>query len=67
MDILLAPFKLIWKLVAGILELTGRLVAGIIGFVLLVVGVVISATGIGACIGVPIAIFGGLLIVRGLF
>ena len=36
MDILLAPFKLIWKLVAGILEITGRLVAGIIGFVLLV-------------------------------
>ncbi len=67
MNILLAPFRLLWALLAGILNLTGRAVALILGLVLLIVGVVLSATGLLACIGVPLAIFGGLLIIRGLF
>jgi hypothetical protein len=67
MDILLAPFRLLWNLLAGILNLTGRVVALIIGLVLLVGGVLLSATGILACLGVPLGIFGGLLIIRGLF
>ena len=67
MNLLLAPFRLIWNLLAGILNLTGRVVALILGLVLLIIGVVLSATGLLACIGVPVAIFGGLLIIRGLF
>ncbi len=67
MDIILAPFRWLWQLLAGILNLTGRTVALVLGLALLVVGLVLSATGILACIGVPLAIFGFLLIVRGLF
>ena len=67
MDILLAPFRWLWQLLAGILNLTGRVVALILGIVLLIIGVLLSATGIGACIGVPLGIFGFLLLVRGLF
>ncbi|HPV08684.1 MAG TPA: hypothetical protein PK801_07170 [Aggregatilineales bacterium] len=52
---------------AFILEMTGRLVGIILGAVLLIAGVVISLTVIGAIVGVPIAILGLLLIVRGLF
>jgi hypothetical protein len=61
------PFWLIWRLVIGIVELTGRLVGAILGLVLMIVGVVVSLTIIGAVIGVPLIIFGFLLIIRSLF
>lgn len=64
---LLWPFVAIWRLVAWIIEVTGRLVAIILGGVLILVGVVVSLTVIGAVIGVPLAIFGLLLVLRGLF
>ena len=61
------PFVAIWRLLTLILELTGRLVAIILGCVLMIVGVIVSLTVIGAIVGVPIAIFGFLLVMRGLF
>jgi hypothetical protein len=61
------PFVAIWKLVAGIVALTGRLVAVILGLVLMIVGVVVSLTVVGAIVGVPLAIVGLLLVLRGLF
>ena len=61
------PFVAIWKLLAVIVELTGRLVAMILGFVLMVVGVIVSLTVIGAIIGVPLAIVGLLLFLKGIF
>jgi hypothetical protein len=67
MEIILWPFKLIWQLLSGILQLTGRLVAVVLGLVVLIVGAVLSATGLGACIGIPLMAFGALLIARGLF
>jgi hypothetical protein len=57
----------IWRLVAWIIETTGRLVAIILGGVFILVGVLVSLTLIGAVIGIPLAIFGLLLILRGLF
>jgi hypothetical protein len=53
--------------VAGIVELTGRLVAVILGLVLMIVGVVLSATIVGAIVGVPMIVVGFLLTLRGLF
>jgi len=38
------PFAAIWKLLAVIVELTGRLVAMILGIVLIIVGVLVSLT-----------------------
>lgn len=64
---LLWPFVAVWRLLAVILDLTGRLVGLVVGFVLLVVGVVISLTVIGAVVGVPLAFLGVMLILRGLF
>jgi hypothetical protein len=61
------PFVAIWKLLATIVEMTGRLLAMILGIVLMLVGVLISLTVIGAIIGIPLAIVGFLLFVRGIF
>ena len=61
------PFWALWKLVAGIVTATGRLVAVIVGLVFLIVGVVLTVTVVGAIVGIPFIIFGLLLMVRGLF
>ena len=61
------PFATIWKLLAVIVELTGRLVAMILGIVLIIVGVLLSLTIVGAIVGVPLAIVGLLLFLKGIF
>lgn len=61
------PFAAIWKLLAVIVEMTGRFVAMVLGIVLLIVGVIVSLTIIGAIVGVPLAIIGLLLFFRGMF
>ena len=64
---LLWPFWAIWKLVIGIVAVTGRLVAVILGLVLMIAGVLVSLTIVGLIIGVPLFLFGLLLVFRGLF
>jgi hypothetical protein len=64
---LLWPFWAIGQLVRTILELTGRLVGVVLGFVFVVLGIVLSLTVIGAILGIPLAGLGVLLIIRGLF
>jgi hypothetical protein len=61
------PFAAIWKLLAVIVELTGRFVAMVLGVVFIIVGVIVSLTIVGAIIGVPLAIIGLLLLFRGMF
>lgn len=61
------PFAAIWKLLAVIVELTGRLVAMILGIVLMIVGGLVSLTIVGAIVGVPLAIIGLLLFLKGIF
>src|ERR1044071_2604770 len=61
------PFAAIWKLLAVIVEMTGRLVALILGIVLMIVGMLVSLTIVGAIVGVPLAIVGLLLFVKGIF
>ncbi len=63
----LQPFAALWKLITGILGLTGRLVAGIVGMVFIVLGVILCITVIGAIVGVPLVIIGVLLVIRSLF
>jgi hypothetical protein len=60
------PFRLVWHLVWFILGLTGRLVAGILGAVLILAGVIVSLTVVGLIVGIPLIIFGVLLIVASL-
>ena len=61
------PFAAIWKLLAVIVEMTGRFVAMVLGIVLILVGFIVSLTIIGAIVGVPLAIIGLLLLLRGIF
>ena len=64
---LLAPFVALWRLVSFIFELTGRLVAVVLGVVLMILGVLLTLTVVGAVIGIPLIVFGFLLMLRGLF
>ena len=64
---LLWPFYALWMLIAGIIRLTGRLVAVILGLVFLIVGGILTVTVIGSILGIPLMIFGFLVIVRGFF
>lgn len=61
------PFWAVWWLVTFILQMTGRLLAVILGLVILILGLLVSVTVIGAIVGIPLAILGLLLILRGLF
>jgi len=61
------PFVALWKLLAVIVEMTGRFVAMVLGIVFIIVGIIISLTIVGAIVGVPLAIIGLLLLLRGMF
>jgi hypothetical protein len=61
------PFVALWRLVTGIIQLTGRLLAIVLGVALMIIGVVVTVTVVGAVIGIPLIIFGFLLVIRGLF
>ena len=61
------PFVAIWDLITWILQLTGRLVAAILGLVFMIVGAILTVTVIGAVVGIPLIIFGFALMVRSIF
>jgi hypothetical protein len=61
------PFAALWKLIAVIVEMTGRFVAMVLGVVFIIVGVIVSLTIVGAIIGIPLTIIGLLLLFRGIF
>jgi hypothetical protein len=60
------PVVALWRLLAGIVTLTGRFVAIVIGMVLIFAGLLVSLTIVGAIVGIPLALVGVLLVVRGL-
>ena len=59
----LAPFRLLGFL----LKMAGRLVLIVVGFLIMIAGVIVSFTVIGACIGIPLILLGVFLVMRGLF
>ena len=61
------PFVALWRLIATIVGLTGRFVAMVLGLVFIIVGVIVSLTVVGAIIGIPMAIIGLLLFLKGIF
>ncbi len=61
------PFVALWNLLELILRLTGRLVAAILGLVLMIAGAVLCVTIIGTVIGIPLIAFGFAMMVRGFF
>jgi len=64
---ILWPVIALWRLLASIIELTGRFVVILLGTVLIFAGLLVSLTIVGAIVGIPLMLFGGLLVVRGLF
>ncbi len=65
--VLLWPFYALWRLVISIIALTGRLVGAILGLALMIVGVVLCLTIVGAIVGIPLILFAGILMVRSIF
>jgi hypothetical protein len=65
--ILLWPFYAIWRLLTLILNLIGRVISALVGIALMVGGVAITLSVVGAPIGIPLASLGFLLLVRALF
>jgi hypothetical protein len=61
------PFVALWDLITWILKLTGRLVAAVLGLVLMIVGVILTVTVVGAVVGIPLIIFGFVLMIRSIF
>lgn len=61
------PFAALWKLLAVIVEMTGRFVAMVLGVVFIIVGIIVSLTIVGAIVGIPLAMVGLLLLLRGMF
>lgn len=66
-SIIFWPFIALWNLVEFILKATGRLVSVIIGLILLAVGIALCFTVVGAIAGIPLAIVGFTMIIRGFF
>jgi hypothetical protein len=64
---ILWPFVALWNLLSFILELTGRVVAALLGLALMVAGVALTVTILGAPVGIPLIVLGFLLMVRSLF
>lgn len=65
--LILWPFWAVWRLLEIILGLTGRLIAAVLGLVFMIVGLVLTITILAAPVGIPMIIFGFLLILRGFF
>ena len=61
------PFVAIWNLLALVLNITGRVLAGILGVGLMIIGIALTMTVAGAPVGIPFAILGFLLIIRSIF
>lgn len=61
------PFTALWNLLALLLGITGRVMAGILGIGLMIMGIALIMSPSGAPIGIPFSIFGFLLMLRSLF
>jgi len=65
--VLLWPFYAVWRLLTFILTVIGRLVCAFLGIGLMVMGVAITLSIVGAPLGIPLASLGFLLLIRAIF
>lgn len=61
------PVAVLWALLAFIVRSLGRILCALLGLALMAAGVALTLTLVGAVVGVPLAAFGFLLLVRALF
>lgn len=64
---LLWPFYAVWRLLTLILAITGRILCAVLGLALMAAGVAITISIVAAPIGIPLIVFGFLLLIRALF
>lgn len=60
------PSLLFWPFTT-LIKLLGRLLAALLGLLLMVAGVALTMTVLGAPVGIPMFIFGMLLAIRSIF
>ncbi len=65
--VLLWPFYAIWRILTFILGVVGRLLCVVLGIALMIGGVAITLSVIGAPLGIPLAALGFLFLIRALF
>ena len=65
--VLLWPFYAIWRLLTLILEIAGRLLCALLGTCIMIAGVAITLSVVGAPLGIPLASLGFLMLIRSLF
>ena len=65
--ILLWPFYAIWRMLTFVLGVVGRLLCALIGIGIMIVGVAIALSVVGAPLGIPLASLGFLLLIRAIF
>ena len=65
--ILLWPFYAIWRLLTFVLNVAGRLICSVLGIGMMITGVLITMSVVGAPLGIPLASLGFLLLIRALF
>lgn len=65
--LLLWPFYAIWRFLTFVLRAVGRLVCALLGIGLMVAGIAVTMSIVGAPIGIPLASLGFLLLIRAIF
>lgn len=65
--ILLWPLYAIWRLLTFVLSVVGRLICSVVGIGMMIAGVLITMSVVGAPLGIPLASLGFLLLIRALF
>ncbi len=61
------PFYALWRLLTFVLEALGRVLCGVLGLALMLVGLVVTFTIVGAPLGIALGAIGFLLLMRALF
>jgi hypothetical protein len=61
------PFAALWRLLALVLIITGRILGIILALGLMILGIALIVTVAGMPIGIPFAILGLLLMIRSIF
>ena len=61
------PVVALWRLLAGIIRFTGRLVGIVLGLTQMALGLLKTLTVAGAIIGIPVGLLGTLITIKSLF
>ena len=67
MKILFWPVIALWEFLTFVLKAAGRLITAVLGLALMIAGMFLTVTVVAAPLGIPLIVFGFLLMVRSIF